>query len=331
MLNKKYISKKIETLILLIIFVITIFSIPIYYQNKYKNDNHISTLEETDKYFEIKSRYSNYQIIGNANISPQIFSKNDKRININLAPIEPDYSHYLIKKFKDKYLNSENKILIKDIIDLINYQQKQIDYQREQIKNYQRKELDKNDEVNIKNIRSSYSENDMVDNFRSKNKSSTNNPNNDKKQSSAESTRKIPRGIGGIGSQEILSSDSLDNKKISIKEKISEVSFLQSVIRHTNFLFLFSIFVVCLGVIVTHKFKNNKFVTMSEFFLIVITVSTCFTSSNHLFFTVPNFADEIPTFDLAIFALGPIAVIWLSIKGIIDLLYPKNSFVKKRP
>lgn len=130
---------------------------------------------------------------------------------------------------------------------------------------------------------------------------------------------------------------SLDNLRIKFKGQLNKlesnnlheanhsktpqiVDPRQLIIRHTNFTFLVSIIITCLGVIVVHKVKNNKFITMSDFFLIVITISTCFTSGNHLFNTVPNFIDRIGTFDAAIFALGPVAVIWLSIKGIIDLL-----------
>lgn len=245
MLNKKKLSKRIEVGILLIIFGITIFIIPSYYKAK-KNTKFLELALGT------RFGIAHFSAHGNFN-SPK-----------------PNYDPYLIEKFKDKYLESEDKILIEYILDLIEYQQGQIE-------DYQIKVLD--DKLLLR-----------------------------------------PRDEDII---EKIWTEGINAEKLTLftKER-KKVTFWQSIIQYTNFLVLFSIFASCLGVIIAHKVKNNKFVTMSEFFLIVITVSTCFTSGNHLISTVPDFADEIPTFDLAIFGLGPIAVIWLSIKGIIDLLYP---------
>lgn len=89
---------------------------------------------------------------------------------------------------------------------------------------------------------------------------------------------------------------------------------------YVNYHSIISIILVCILVVFSHKLKTKKWITLSEMFVIVISVSTCFTSGNHLFFTVPNLVDRIPAFDTAIFGLGPVAVIWLSIKAIFDLL-----------
>lgn len=101
-----------------------------------------------------------------------------------------------------------------------------------------------------------------------------------------------------------------------------------SILKNTNFLFIGVTIICCLIVGIIYKIKNNKFISMTQIFLVIITVSTCFTSSNHLLNTLPNFSDRVSIFDIGIFSLGPIAVIWLSVKGIIDSISVDHKVTK---
>lgn len=113
--------------------------------------------------------------------------------------------------------------------------------------------------------------------------------------------------------------DNLDHESSEDRLQIEKVNNLANSI---NYIFIVFIILSCLIVMYIHKAKNDKWITMSDLFLVVISVTTCFTSGNHLLSTVPKFLEIMPTFDAAIFALGPVSVIWLAIKGIFDLLIP---------
>lgn len=197
------------------------------------------------------------------------------------------YNKELIKEFSSQYLtdDNKNKALIQYILTLI-------EFQRFQISN---NKICKSPEDNL----------------------------DDNK----------PQKLGVIKSPEygnkIMSADTfVEQEDFSIfgqDENDGQKTIWGKLANSIDYIFIVSIVVVCLITVVIHKIKNDKWTTMSDLFLVVIAISTCFTSFNHLFSTVPSFVQEMPTFDAAIFALGPVAVIWLAIKGIFDLLYPSKN------
>lgn len=250
-------------------------------------------------------------------IAPTLGTSTQLDHNFTLLEDSPRYDPYWIDQFKNEYLFDnldDNQRLVQYIVDLIENQKKQIDYyQGATVSN-----IPVND--NLFNKESISILQDYKD---------FHNPSSEEKQeefgidneASIEQRSLIPQ-LNAVDSPE----DSNPIKTNLFERTKNKLEKLWSIlVEYTDFIFVGSMTLTCFIVIIINRLKNSKFINFSELSLIIITVSTCFTSGNHLVNTVPNFIDRMPIFETAIFALGPFAVIWLSVKSLIDLLFPSKN------
>lgn len=327
-MKKKWI-KRIDLLFLFTIFSLLIYLVPGFYLDKFKSE----------KYFSISiEALESVQLSGNSNSTVKnskfhSFSKFPKNLTKDSQSLEKngliylefsssdnidfdiknnsihntkDLNLYMINEFKERFLiknqNLKDKFLIKYIIELILSQQEEISSYKIQINKTNLQKNEKDIDINILNKEKSFTS--LSPNPRSK-------PPSNLSDADKLNIKIVPENIK-IAPGTILKEKTHSKPTIKIFQKIF--------FKYTNFIFLGFLLVTCFIISLAYILKNKKIISLTQLFLIIISVTTCLASGNHLFFTVPEMSSlNIISFDLVIFSLGPLAVIWLSIKSIIEL------------
>lgn len=94
---------------------------------------------------------------------------------------------------------------------------------------------------------------------------------------------------------------------------------------YTNLIYVGLTTIVTLCAVLIYYRNFRKFINLSGFINITSAVVGGFASIHLLIGTVPSLVNQLAVFDAMTMALAPIALVWLTIKGLIETVVPQDS------